>query len=438
MQHIEEAWRRAANSEELAAFCVFGTENGAWLCIAPSHAIIKFMENLRKTLQNYIDNNELILSVTASNPRDRERVLKLRIRPIRGREGLLYQAERFVGTKAFHTNLRPEELPAYLVRAAGEDFKQLEIETQKHKTIVLISKKGKVTVKERQTGSQTVSGGVLEHNRTKQYILPQDTPVPFLVELGVQTPAGKIVGARYDKFRQINRYLEFVRDILPSLPPREGGPLRVVDFGCGKSYLTFALYYYLKEVNGYDVRVIGLDLKKDVIENCQALADKFGYDGLKFLVGDIGSYDGMNQADMVVTLHACDTATDYALAKAVQWNARVILSVPCCQHELNRQIECGQLEPLLRYGIIRERMAALMTDAIRANLLEEQGYETQLLEFIDMEHTPKNILIRAVKRAGAQEHMRHRPRGRADAYDLRQLEAFLHAEPTLQRLLDNL
>ena len=396
------------------------------------------MENLRRILQNYIENNELILKVIASNPRDREKASKLRVRPIRGKEGLFYQVERFAGTKVFHTNLRPEELPDYLVRAAGEEFRQIELETQLHRTTALISKKGKVTVREKQVSPQVRADDNLSHNRTKQYILPQDKPIPFLVELGVQTPEGKIVKARYDKFRQINRYLEFVRDILPCLPQREGEPLTVIDFGCGKSYLTFALYYYLKVMNGYDIRVIGLDLKKDVMENCQALADKFGFTGLKFLVGDIASYNGTEQADMVVTLHACDTATDYALAKAVKWNARVILSVPCCQHELNRQIKCGELEPLLKYGIIRERMAALMTDALRANLLEEQGYETQLLEFIDMEHTPKNILIRAVKRDCGQERMQYRAHAQEAAYDRKQLEDFLHVTPTLRRLLEDL
>ena len=184
-------------------------------------------------------------------------------------------------------------------------------------------------------------------------------------------------------------------------------------------------------MNGYDIHVIGLDLKKDVIADCQALADKFGYDGLKFLVGDIGSYDGAGQVDMVVTLHACDTATDYALAKAVRWNARVILSVPCCQHELNRQIACDELAPVLRYGLIKERMAALITDAVRANLLESQGYDTQILEFIDMEHTPKNILIRAVKKNHIKYHA-----GTKTQEELARLDALLHISPTLQTLLD--
>jgi SAM-dependent methyltransferase len=263
--------------------------------------------------------------------------------------------------------------------------------------------------------------------------------VPFLVELGVQTPDGKVVKAKYDKFRQINRYLEFVRDVLPALESAaysdntEGNgkrTLNIIDFGCGKSYLTFALYYYLKVMNNYDIRVIGLDLKKDVIENCQALSDRLGYKDLKFLVGDISSYEGTDSADMVVTLHACDTATDYALAKAVKWNAKVILSVPCCQHEVNKQIACDELKPALKYGLIKERMSALFTDAIRANLLEQQGYDTQLLEFIDIEHTPKNILIRAVKKG----HMKYNS-DKGNRNGLEAMMEFLNINPTLQKLL---
>jgi len=171
----------------------------------------------------------------------------------------------------------------------------------------------------------------------------------------------------------------------------------ILDFGCGKSYLTFAMYHYLKELKAYPVRIIGLDLKADVIAHCNELAQKYGYSGLQFLVGDIAQYEGVDAVDMVVTLHACDTATDYALDKAVKWGAKVILSVPCCQHELNQQIENELLQPVLKYGLIKERMAALLTDALRAEILESKGYQVQILEFIDMEHTPKNILIRGVK-----------------------------------------
>lgn len=380
----------------------------------------------------YIESGEVILGATASNPRvrDGEGMKKLRVRPVLIKEELFYQEERYAGTKVYHQNLRPDALPDLLASVMTMDFRQLELETERHRVTVLVSKKGNAMVREKLTASQECGSG-FSHDRPKQYILPQDEPVPFLVALGVQTPDGRVVKAKYGKFRQINRYLEFVRDILPYLPRETGRPLKIIDFGCGKSYLTFALYYYLKILNQYDIDVIGLDLKKDVIQDCQALADKFGYDGLKFQVGDIGSYqNGGEDVDMVVTLHACDTATDQALARAVKWNARVILSVPCCQHELNRQISCDVLAPVLKYGLIRERMAALVTDAVRAELLGECGYDTQILEFIDMEHTPKNILIRAVKK----NHMKYHA-GTKKREELAQLEAFLHISPTLQELL---
>ena len=235
------------------------------------------------------------------------------------------------------------------------------------------------------------------------------------------TAEGKVVKSRYDKFRQINRFLEFVQDVLPQM--EKGRELTILDFGCGKSYLTFALYYYLKILNGYDIRVIGLDLKEDVIAHCNVLAEKYRYDKLTFLTGDIADYEGVSKVDMVVTLHACDTATDYALEKALEWDAKVILSVPCCQHELNKQMENEILKPVMKYGLIKERMAALVTDALRAGRLEEAGYQVQILEFVDMEHTPKNILIRAVKTGKP-----HKIEG------LDVCEKFLGVDPLLGRL----
>lgn len=385
------------------------------------------MEEIKKLIEEYINKEEIIQSAIASNPVNRDKISKVKLRPVMVKEQISYQAESFVGTKAYHRNLTPTELAEYMERLMTEDFKQLEMEAESEKVTVLVSKKGKVTInrkKKQQTKKLTAED--MSHNKKKQYVLPKDTPVPFLIDLGVQTQEGKIVNARYDKFRQINRYLEFVRDILPSLP--KDRTLTIIDFGCGKSYLTFALYYYLKIMNQYDIRVIGLDLKEDVITRCNELSKKYGYDGLSFHAGDISTYEGVDEVDMVVTLHACDTATDYALEKAVRWNARVIFSVPCCQHEVNAQIACKELEPVLKYGLIKERMSALITDAVRANLLEEQGYETQILEFIDMEHTPKNILIRAVKKQG----MRYQNRNQTN---LRSMEEFLKVNPTLERLL---
>jgi SAM-dependent methyltransferase len=256
----------------------------------------------------------------------------------------------------------------------------------------------------------------------KKYILKEGSAVPFLVDLGVMNEKGKVISARYDKFRQINRFLEFIEDVLPVLP--KGRELTILDFGCGKSYLTFAMYYYLRELKGYDIRIIGLDLKEDVICRCSRLAKEYGYEKLHFLKGDIADYEGVDAVDMVVTLHACDTATDYALAKAVEWGASVILSVPCCQHELNRTMKNDTLEPVLQYGILRERMAALFTDGLRAELLSARGYDVQLLEFIDMEHTPKNLLIRALKKGAPRQNRRPV-----------ELMESLHVSPTLDRLL---
>lgn len=361
------------------------------------------------------------MNAVMSNPRVKDDLKKVKIRPLLKSGELYFQIEEFRGKQAFHANLKANEA-VQKAEELMELFKQMQIETKKFSYTILVSKKGKVTVKKKAVSG--VSREVeLSHNRSKQYILKEGILVPFLQDLGVMTSEGKIVHARFDKFRQINRFLEFIEDILPKLASdRE---VTILDFGCGKSYLTFAMYYYLHELKNYDVRIIGLDLKTDVIRHCNELSEKYGYEKLRFLEGNIADYTGVDEVDMVVTLHACDTATDFALAKAVGWNAKVILSVPCCQHELNGQIANEVLKPAFKYGLIKERMAALFTDALRAEYLEREGYDTQILEFIDMEHTPKNILIRAVRTG----------RGRGNGEDIKKLEEFLNAEPTLGRLL---
>ena len=350
-------------------------------------------------IKDFLD--EQLGQIILSNSRRKEEVSKVRVRPLLLQGKLVFQVEEFRGKQAFHQNLMKDEAYEYLQNAMSDTFRQMELASAKGSAQILVSKNGKMTVKvkkncpvEGQAKIQAPST-LLDHNRKKKYVLEEGKPIPFLQDLGVMTVDGRIVHSRYDKFRQINRFLEFVQDILPKLP--KGREINIIDFGCGKSYLTFAMYYYLKELNGFDIRVIGLDLKQDVIDHCNQLARKYGFEKLAFYHGDIASYEGVDQVDMVVTLHACDTATDYALAKAVRWNASVILPVPCCQHELNRQMKNDMLEPVLQYGLLKERMAALYTDGIRAEILENHGYRTQILEFIDMEHTPKNVLIRAVK-----------------------------------------
>ena len=350
---------------------------------------------------------------------------KVRIRPVQLRGELYFQCQETRGTKEFHKNLKKEELIRRVLAWMEHDFRQLQLESDNGMGTVLVSKKGKVTVKWKACMNGT--GQTLEslaHNRKKRYLLEEGIPVAFLCDLGVMTQEGKIVHAKYDKFRQINRFLEFIDDILPKLP--KDREITILDFGCGKSYLTFAMYYYFRELKKRDVRIIGLDLKGDVIRTCNGLAVKYGYDKLKFYQGDIASYTSESKVDMVVTLHACDTATDFALAKAVAWDAEVILSVPCCQHELNRQIRCDKMAPVMDYGILKERMAALLTDGLRAKLLENAGYETQILEFIDMEHTPKNLLIRAVKKQQAKQGLPE---------ELKECMEFFHVHPTLASLL---
>lgn len=334
-----------------------------------------------------------------SDSSDKERLQKVKIRPILLKDTMFYQITKYCGKQVFHENLKKEEvLDAIMEWFYGDKvrLKQAELRGKEEQITIRVSKKGKVTHKRKKIKGREIPFSLdLSHNRKKQYILEEGMEIPFLLDLGVMTRDWKIVRTKYDKFKQINRFLEFIEDILPNLPKDK--EITILDFGCGKSYLTFAMYYYLHEMKNYPVQIVGLDLKKEVIRNCNELSKKYGYEKLIFLEGDIASYNGMEKVDMVVTLHACDTATDYALYKAIKWDASVILSVPCCQHELNKKIKNKELSSLFSYGIIKERTAALFTDAMRANLLESMGYKTQILEFIDMEHTPKNLLIRAVK-----------------------------------------
>lgn len=378
------------------------------------------MEELREKLMSFL--SDRLCQITVSGPREKDGIFKIKIRPLLLKGELVFQKTAYKGTQVFHENLSGEELLEELLHEMQGKFRQLAAESLDGSLTVLVSKKGKVTAKYKENQKNAVKmRPELYHNRVKQYILKEGIPVPFLVDLGIQTREGAIVRAKYDKFKQINRYLEFVEDVLPVL--KGEGAIHIIDFGCGKSYLTFALYYYLHELQKLDVMITGLDLKTDVIHNCNRLAQSYGYDRLQFVQGDIKNFTGSDQVDMVVTLHACDTATDYAIEKAVGWGAKVIFTVPCCQHEVNGQIQNKLLHPVLKYGLLKERLSAILTDAIRANLLEEAGYDTQVLEFIEMEHTPKNILIRAVRRQEKREDS-----------GISELTAALGVETTLQKL----
>lgn len=307
-----------------------------------------------------------------------------------------WQLTRYTQKQAFHENIPSEDLLQALENTIQDHYLQVNAFSSEREHCILLSKKGTCTYRETVMPAESRAAAVREeHNRKKQYILEEGKPIAPLVDMGVFTREGKVVRSMYDKFRQINRFLEILEDELANW---KGDSIHVIDFGCGKSYLTFIVYYYLTEIRGIRAEIIGLDLKADVIEKCSRAAQNYGYDGLHFEKGDINGYKTPFDVDLVMTLHACDTATDYALYNAVQWKAKLIFSVPCCQHELNGQMEPGTLPILSRYGILKERFCALATDAIRGNLLEYCGYRTQLMEFIDMAHTPKNILIRAVRR----------------------------------------
>ncbi|MFF2753838.1 class I SAM-dependent methyltransferase [Psychrobacillus sp. NPDC058041] len=334
-----------------------------------------------------------LISATISQPRAKSNEIKrVKLKPIEIKNMYHIQIEYQYERVLKHENI-PIENFAESLEKLFDQYRQMHADFITEKVQVQLSKKNKVMWKSEKTASsKTVN---LSHNRKKNYLLDEDTPYPFLIRLGVQTAEGKVKKQKYDKFKQINRFVEFIDDALAYLP--KGKPVRILDFGSGKSYLTFALYHYLKIEKGIDIRVTGLDLKKEVIEECAMIANDLGYDQLEFLVGDINDYNDETTVDMVVTLHACDVATDMALARAVKWGASVILSVPCCQHELNAQLNAPGLDIMLKHGLIKERFAALATDSIRAEILNLVGYEAQLVEFIDMENTPKNILIRAYR-----------------------------------------
>ena len=333
--------------------------------------------DITQLLDICISDKLIDMVISGQKNKSEDKAVKVRIRPVILKNEIEYQVSEFVGRKVLHSNHSAADVKKKIIDYMTEDFKQAQINMTDAAATILSSKSKTLTCKYKKAG-QLKAQRDLSHNRTKKYIIQEGKPVAFMIDLGVMGQDGKIIRTRYDKFRQINRFLEFIRDI----------------------------------------RIIGLDLKAEVIEHCNELRTRYGYDKLDFYVGDIATYKDVDKVDMVVTLHACDTATDYALAKAVKWGAEVILSVPCCQHEANRTIKSDILSPVMDYGILKERMAAIVTDAARAKLLTANGYDTQILEFIDMEHTPKNLLIRAVKSSKEDISAREKTKDMLEALNL--------------------
>lgn len=377
------------------------------------------MEDIRDTLKTiFLDD---IRKVVFSNQKNKENQYR-KVTLSRKKEG--WQAEQLTEKQAFHENLDREDVLVYSERLLTGGFCQMNAWSGQSEYSVKISKKGKVL-----SQKNSVRGPVKivpEHNRKKKYLLEEGTVIPPLVDMGVFTKDGKIVRTMYDKFRQINKFVEFIDEAVEKSGLKK---IHIIDFGCGKSYLTFVVYYYLVFCRKMEVEMTGLDLKADVIAKCNQAAVKYGYDHLRFVVGDIQGYESAMPVDMVISLHACDTATDYALYNAIRWNARMIISVPCCQHELCGQLRSEELAIFQRYGIVKERTAALMTDSIRGNLLEYCGYKTQLMEFVDLAHTPKNLLIRGIRANITRQHRQ------VMLEETEKLCKCFHLEPTLLRLL---
>ena len=373
------------------------------------------MPAVDELLTDLFEADEPLLRAVLSKPRERALPAKVTVDPVELRAESAYRFTTHLADRVTHVNLPPEEARERLGLLLV-DYRQGLLQTAAADWQVLGEK-----VLRRPPTRQAADR---EHDRAKRYLLEEGTPVTFLVELGVMTADGAVRKSRYAKFRQVNRFLELVDDVVPSLRPE--GTLRVVDFGCGKSYLTFAIHHLLTALRGREVELVGLDLKEDVIAACSSLAQRYDAKGLHFERGDIAGFDAGGPVDLVVSLHACDTATDEALAQAVRWGADAILAVPCCQKEAYRQLESELLAPLLRHGLAKERFAALVTDTLRVQLLELEGYRAQLVEFVPLEHTAKNVLIRAVKGAAAPVDAR-------SAYE--ELRDSLRLDPALERLL---
>lgn len=364
----------------------------------------RFMKNKDMTVEEALRKIAKLspVKIVLSNVADKEqRIQKVQIE----KKDKHFQIAQYSDKQVFHKNVDEEELVSFCIEELGVNFLQLNAWMLRGEASLKLTKKRKLLFDIKKADNSALADEIRDNNRKKNYILEEGRVIEPLIDMGIFTKEGKIVSSMYDKFKQINRFIEIIDD---ELKKKIITHLNIIDFGCGKSYLTFIVYYYLTEIKKIKVNMIGLDLKEDVIRKCNKAAKKYGYENLSFELGDINGYSAPFKVDMVITLHACDMATDFALYNAVSWGAGYIFSVPCCQHELNAQIKSEKFSLMTRYGIIKERFSALVTDAIRGNLLEYMGYNVNLLEFVDLSHTPKNILIRAVKNPNKAENVKLR------------------------------
>lgn len=364
-----------------------------------------------------------------------EAIRRIDVRPVEIREGLRFQFTLQTETQQTHRNLDANAAAAEFSRLCQHVYRNVRLVTDSATSEARTSRKGIWFLKTKFTSNavtDTPANEVKPHNRVRHYLIPDGVPCPFLIHTGVMSRDGSVRTAHSRKFRQINRFLEFIHDIVDVLP--RDRPLRIVDFGCGKSYLTFATHYLFSSILQRECYIVGLDRRTDVIETCRKIVTSLALPNLEFRVGDIAAFLPQEPVDLMISLHACDTATDDAIAQAIQWNCSAILAVPCCQHELNDRISDSALVPISTYGITKDRFAAIATDTMRAALLTACGYQTQVMEFIDIEHTPKNLLIRATRRTSGSN--RERAATTKALADVRRLRVQLDVKPlTLERRL---
>ena len=390
-------------------------------------------ENILFELKKNIQEDKLIKIVFSD--RQSGDFNKVIIKPIILKSTKNIQIESFKDNKAFHKNIDLNNLQELenILKECIENFKQILLQIESS-DISFIRKKESFSRKEKESNLIKTSN---EHNKKKQYILNEGDKIDFLIELGLMSVEGKILKSSYNKFKQINKYLEFIDDVIEELKAKKliTDHINVLDFGCGKSYLTFALYYYLKNYRkDLTFSIVGLDLKKDVIEFCNKLAKKLNYENLEFLNGNIKDYDKSKEVDLVFSLHACNNATDYSLEKALSLDAKAILAVPCCHHEFIEKIQKNKnsefyntLKIMADNGVVLDKFATLATDSFRSLSLELCGYKTKMIEFIDMEHTPKNILIKAIKSKSSNL--------KEKLVEYNKLKEFLGIKPLLEDLI---
>ena len=387
-------------------------------------------ENILSELRKNIQEDKFIKIVFSD--RQNGEFNKIIIKSLSLKNGKNIQIESFKDNKAFHKNIELDNFQEIedILKGYMENFKQILLQIE-NLDISFIKKKESFTKKE---NKNNLIKNYIEHNKKKQYILNEGDKIDFLIELGLMSTEGKILKSSYNKFRQINKYLEFIDDVIEELKSKKliDNHINVLDFGCGKSYLTFALYYYLKHYRK-DLSFSIVGLEKDVIVFCNKLAQKLDYKSLEFLNGNIKDYDRAKEVDLVFSLHACNNATDYSLEKALSLNAKAILAVPCCHHEFFEKIQKNKnsefyntLKIMADNGVVLDKFATLATDSFRSLALELCGYKTKMIEFIDMEHTPKNILIKAIKSSSSNL--------KEKLQEYNKLKEFLGIQPLLEEL----